>query len=190
MSITTTPTIRYVDWFGEGSSEWKQSSIVFTDLDLMLESVLSDHEGNVVFVGQGLGAWLSIRFAHNHPEQSIKVIAISPDGFSEADIYPQTLEELRDEQAEYIGDQWVPTFVLEDWLQWLDNPVKLSIHKEMHLESMLERESSKGNIQFISTEENSHYPTTVWSDCTKEIGWSCTQKLSSMVDQALIEIDL
>ena len=166
--------IRFVEWFGESDSEWIEQSIVFTDLDLMLSTVLSDNPSEVHIVGQGLGAWLALRYQAKFPDKNIRVTAIHPEGLTEAKLYPQTLAELSAVKTAWVGEQWVPTFALIDWLEWLDNPVKLAIHREMHLESVLEHSIANMKTEIIQLDDGE------WKDCSHEVAWTCSEAVLTL----------
>jgi pimeloyl-ACP methyl ester carboxylesterase len=171
--------IRLIEWFGESDSVWLEQSVVFTDLDLMLSTVLSDDPDNVHIVAQGLGAWLALRYQQQFPEKSIRVTAIQPEGLQEATLYPQSLLELDGVQESWIGEQWLPKFARLDWLEWLDNPVKLAIHREMHLESVLEHPSMTENTRVIFLGDES---TDGWSECSQEVAWTCSDKVLELFE--------
>ncbi len=186
-----TGTIRMVEWYGRGQSEWKEGAIVFSDLDSLLNMTLSDVEGNVVLVGQGIGAQLAIRYAQQHSKIDTRVVAINAAGFGSPTLYPQTVAELKEDVSGTVGDQWLPQFVYNDWLEWLDNPFLLAIEKETHLvpnftSQELESLSETSDITWVgfSPNEESDESTPV-SSCTGQYPWTCTAELFSIIDGVL-----
>ena len=173
-SMSTDDTIRMIQWFGEGDSEWFEQSIVFTDLDLMLPTILMDNPEKVHIVAQGLGAWLAMRYQQQNPNKDVRVTAINPEGLSEAKPYPQSLYELDAVRETWIGKRWLPKFVRLDWLEWLDNPVKLAIYREMHVESVLEHSEAAENTMVIQTGPDGMQD---WKNCPMELTLDCSGKL-------------
>lgn len=172
--IPTDKSIRLIEWFGESDSMWLEQSIVFSDLDLMLSTVLSDNPQKVHIIGQGLGAWLALRYQQQFPERTIRVTAIQPEGLKEASIYPQSLSELDGVRDTWIGAEWLPKFARLDWLEWLDNPVKLAIHREMHMESVLEHPSISEGTRVIKLGNDG---SDGWVQCTHEVAWTCSEQV-------------
>ncbi len=184
-------TIRMVEWYGRGQSEWKEGAIVFSDLDSLLNMTLSDVEGDVVLVGQGIGAQLAIRYAQSHPKIDTRVVAIDSAGFGSPSLYPQTVAELKEDVSGTVREQWLPKFVYNDWLEWLDNPFLLAIEKETHLvpnftNQDLDALSETSDITWVgfSPKKDNGVPPQL-SACTGETAWTCTEELFSIIDGML-----
>lgn len=183
--------IRVVEWYGRGQSEWKEGAIVFSDLDSLLNMTLSDVEGDVVLVGQGIGAQLAIRYAQNHPKVDTRIVAVNSAGFGSPALYPQTIAELKEDVSGTVRDQWFPKFVYNDWLEWLDNPLLLAIEKETHLvpnftNQDLDALSETSDITWVGfspKKDNGVLPQ--FSECTGETAWTCTEELFAIIDGVL-----
>ena len=134
-SVQFDGTTRFIRWFGRGESEWLGNTIVFSDLDTMLNIALSDVDEAtpIAFVGQGSGAQLAIRYALQNPSRPIQLIATHSEGFAVPRTVPQMISELKESSAADVGDRWLPAFVYHDWLTWLHNPFSDAIEKETHL---------------------------------------------------------
>lgn len=176
--MPTQQSVRLIEWFGESDSMWLEQSIVFSDLDLILATVLSDDPERVHIIGQGLGGWLALRYQEQFPEQAIRVTAIQPEGLKEASLYPQSLSELDNVRDSWIGAKWLPKFARLDWLEWLDNPVKLAIYREMHLESVLEHPSISEDTRLIKIGPEG---SDGWSECGQEVAWTCSEQVVDLM---------
>ena len=104
-------TVRFIRWFGRGDSEWHGSSIVFSDLDSILNIVLSDIDESIplTFVAQGSGAQLVIRYSEQNLTRPLKILAIHSEGFDVPRLLPQMVSEVKDFTANDVGERWLPT---------------------------------------------------------------------------------
>lgn len=188
-------TVRFVRWFGRGDSEWLGTSIVFSDLDSILNMVLSDVDEStpITFLGQGSGAQLMIRYSEQNPSRAIKMIAIHSEGFDAPRLVPQMVSEVKDFTADDVGDQWLPNFVYHDWLTWLHNPFSEAIQKETHLVPRFKHAEMTRQMQqkitwvgfAPSVVEGASAPVPKLTSCSFEAQWSCSSELSSLLTQVL-----
>lgn len=180
-------TIRFVRWFGRGESVWKGNTIVFSDLDSILNIVLSDvdDDTSIKLIGQGVGAQLSIRYLSDNPERNVHLISIHSEGFSSPRLVPQMISELETFGKDTVQDQWLPRFVYRDWLRWLNNPFSQAIEKETHLVpsfkiSDFDSRLSK-QITWVGSNPLSEDQSAALQDCSFETQWTCTAELLALV---------
>ena len=175
-------TIRYIEWYGKSSSEWKESTIVFSDLDSLLNIVLADVEGRITIVGQGLGSQLGIRYIQAHPDLSVDMIAIHSAGFSVPDVYPQTIDELQESVSADLQGQWLPKFIYRNWLTALNNPFLLAIEQETHLVPHLKL-IDLPKVTWVGYAPEGIDPTTVLlPNCSREAQWTCLEDWQGVLD--------
>ena len=179
--------VRFVDWYGHGQSEWTDNSIIFSDLDSLLTMSLSDVEGEIFIVGQGIGAQLRIRYMQSHPELSIEMIAIHSAGFTTPALYPQTVPELKDSVTEVVANQWLPEFVYRDWLEWLDNPFSLAIEKETHLVPHFKVDKLPV-VTWVGTAPKGRVAEI--EGCSEEVQWTCQKEFTTLVQKILVKQNL
>ena len=188
-------TTRYIRWFGRGESEWHGSTIVFSDLDSMLNIALSDVDEStpIAFIGQGSGAQLAIRYALANPDRPIQLIAIHSEGFAVPRMVPQMISELKEARANDVGDRWLPTFVYHDWLKWLHNPFSDAIEKETHLVPRFKHVDLTPHLQeqtvwvgfAPSVSEGEKALETKIPSCSFETQWTCAAEFTALVRQVL-----
>lgn len=190
-------TVRFVRWFGRGESEWHGTSIVFSDLDNILNVVLSDIDIDestpVTFVGQGSGAQLVIRYSEQNLTRPLKLIAIHSEGFDTPRLVPQMVSEVKEFTANDVGERWLPTFVYHDWLTWLQNPFSEAIQKETHLVPRFKHAEMTTRLQdqitwvglAPSVVEGAKTPEVKLPSCSFETQWTCTRELSTLLNQVL-----
>ena len=188
-------TVRFVRWFGRGESEWLGNTIVFSDLDSILNIALSDVDEStpVVFVGQGSGAQLAIRYALQNPTRPIQLVAAHSEGFAVPRMVPQMISELQTFSADDVGERWLPKFVYHDWLTWLHNPFSEAIEKETHLVPKFKHADLTTHLQeqtvwvgFAPTVSTDGPPLEVnLPSCSFEAQWTCAAEFTALVHQVL-----
>jgi pimeloyl-ACP methyl ester carboxylesterase len=176
--------VRFIEWYGHGESEWTDNAIVFSDLDSLLTMSLSDVEGEIFIVGQGIGAQLGIRYMQSHPELPIEMIAMHSAGFTTPALYPQTVPELKESVSQLVLNQWLPEFVYRDWLEWLDNPFSLAIEKETHLvpHFKLDELPAVTWVGFAPLDSGS---VAEIQDCSGEVQWTCKDDFNNLVQKVV-----
>jgi len=186
-------TVRFVRWFGRGDSVWKGSTIVFSDLDSILNIVLSDvdDDASIQLVGQGVGAQLAIRYLIDNPTRNIHLFSIYSEGFSSPRLVPQMIAELETFGKDIVQEQWLPKFVYRDWLTWLNNPFSLAIEKETHLVPSFKNSDFdtrlSGQITWVGSNPLSDAESAPLQDCSFEAQWTCTADLLSILRKGGIQ---
>lgn len=186
-------TIRFVRWFGRGDSVWKGSAIVFSDLDNILDIVLSDvdEDATIKLVGQGVGAQLAIRYLSDNPARNVHLFSIHSEGFSSPRLVPQMTSELETFGKDTVQEQWLPKFVYRDWLTWLNNPFSLAIEKETHLVPSFKNSDFDDllsqQITWVGSNPLSDGQAAALQDCSFETQWTCTEELLALVRKGGIQ---
>ena len=183
--------IIWMEWFGEGDSHWKQSSIVFSDLELVYSTILSDVEEPVVLVGHGLGGWVALKFAEHYPEKVKSVVVINSSGFHPLKPLPQTHEDMQKWAGWLAGKEWLPQFVLSDWLEWYDDGYKRAIQNEaMERQGMPLMPPKDIPLTMVWSgmeklpqlpEAFAHSTQKNWDTCFHEVGWGCSVQVISLI---------
>lgn len=180
-------TIRYVRWFGRGESDWKGSTIVFSDLDSILNIVLSDVDdaAAITIVGQGVGAQLAIRYMRENPSREVSLFAIHSEGFSSPRLVPQLISETEVFVRETVSEQWLPKFVYRDWLHWLNNPFSIAIEKETHLVPNFKISNFDTafltRTTWIGSDPVGDSKSATLQECSFEAQWTCTSDLLALL---------
>ena len=187
------PLVLYVGLVEE--SEWLGSTIVFSDLDSMLNIALSDVDEStpIAFVGQGSGAQLALRYALNNPTRPIQLIATHSEGFAVPRLVPQMVSELKENSAPDVGERWLPAFVYHDWLAWLHNPFSDAIEKETHLVPKFKHADLTPHLQEQTVWVGLHqacltvsrHLESKLSSCSFETQWTCATEFTALVQQVL-----
>jgi pimeloyl-ACP methyl ester carboxylesterase len=87
-------------------------------VEVVMDSVCAGEQ--VVLVGNSLGAWLSMLYAHDYPAHVARLVAINGGAITEEDpaikLFPQNREEARETMNGLMGPATlpVPDFVLDD----------------------------------------------------------------------------
>ena len=176
--------VRFIEWYGHGESEWTDTAIVFSDLDSLLTMSLSDVEGEILIIGQGIGAQLGIRYMQSHPEIPIEMIAIHSAGFTTPALYPQTVPELKDSVNNVVANQWLPPFVYRDWLEGLGNPFSLAIEKETHLVPHFKLDELPV-VTWVGFAPKGSGGVTEIEGCSEEVQWTCQNDFTNLVQKVL-----
>jgi pimeloyl-ACP methyl ester carboxylesterase len=91
---------------------------VLSGVEVVMDSVCAGEE--VVLVGNSLGAWVSMLYAHDYPAHVARLVAINAGAIrnenSAVNLYPTTREEARETMKALMGPATlpVPDFVLDD----------------------------------------------------------------------------
>lgn len=124
--LTREYRVLVLDLSGHGDSEPAEGSLTLGMVVQGLEAVLEQKADEpVILVGNSMGAWLSMLYAHTHPEQVVRVVAVNGGPLSQnllasprADL---TLTPADREQARRLmaalrdpSSPPVPDFVLDD----------------------------------------------------------------------------
>lgn len=136
-------SVQLVEYFGHGKSILKKNTFTFSMLDRMLYTIVDDSPEPVVLVGHGLGGWLALRFAIQHPDSVERVITINPSGFEQGVELPKNLPETKEHLEMMLGEEWNFGFVLRNWLEFFENPMQEEIKREMLLGRKLSKERKK-----------------------------------------------
>jgi pimeloyl-ACP methyl ester carboxylesterase len=91
---------------------------VLSGLEVVMDSVCAGSE--VVLVGNSLGAWVSMLYAHDYPNRVARLVAVNGGAIREenpgVNLFPQNREEARETMKGLMGPATlpVPDFVLDD----------------------------------------------------------------------------
>lgn len=143
-------SVQLVEYFGYGKSVLKKNVFTFSMLDRMLYTIVDDSSEPVVLMGHGLGGWLALRFAIEHPDRIDKVIAINPSGFEQKLELPKTLPETQEHVDMMLGPALHFGFELRNWQEFFENPMQEEIKREMLLETKISKKLSKEKKEFSS----------------------------------------
>ena len=91
---------------------------LLSGVEVVMDSVCAGEE--VVLVGNSLGAWLAMLYAHDYPSQVARLVAINGGAITNVNpainLFPETREEARETMKALMGPATlpVPDFVLDD----------------------------------------------------------------------------
>jgi pimeloyl-ACP methyl ester carboxylesterase len=94
---------------------------LLSGVEVVMDSVCAGEE--VVLVGNSLGAWLGMLYAHDYPEMVQRLVAVNGGAIREenpaVNLFPQNREEARETMKGLMGPATlpVPDFVLDDMVQ-------------------------------------------------------------------------
>jgi pimeloyl-ACP methyl ester carboxylesterase len=94
---------------------------LLSGVEVVMDSVCAGEE--VVLVGNSLGAWLGMLYAHDYPERVQRLVAVNGGAIREenpaVNLFPQNREEARETMKGLMGPATlpVPDFVLDDMVQ-------------------------------------------------------------------------
>lgn len=95
---------------------------ILSGLGAVMETTCSG-EG-AILVGNSLGAWISMLYAHDHPDRVARLVAVNGGAIREdnpgINIFPKTRDEARETMKGLMGPATppVPDFVLDDVIRW------------------------------------------------------------------------
>jgi pimeloyl-ACP methyl ester carboxylesterase len=95
---------------------------VLRGVEVVMESVCAGEQA--VLVGNSLGAWVAMLYAHDYPASVSRLVAINGGAIKEGNpavnLYPQTREEARETMKALMGPATLPLpdFVLDDVIRW------------------------------------------------------------------------
>ena len=95
---------------------------VLVGVEVVMESVCAGEQA--ILVGNSLGAWVGMLYAHDYPAQVARLVAINGGAIREDDpavnLYPATRDEARETMKALMGPATLPlpAFVLDDVIRW------------------------------------------------------------------------
>ena len=95
---------------------------LLSGVELVMDSICAGEE--VVLVGNSLGAWVAMLYAHDYPARVSRLVAINGGAIREdnpaVNLYPATRDEARETMKGLMGPATLPfpDFVLDDVIRW------------------------------------------------------------------------
>ena len=95
---------------------------VLSGVEVVMESVCAGEQA--ILVGNSMGAWVAMLYAHDYPAQVARLVAINGGAIREdnpaVDLYPATRDEARETMKGLMGPATLPLpgFVLDDVIRW------------------------------------------------------------------------
>lgn len=113
---------------GHGESDPQEGKIPMDRMYGDLEALLQEHLGEErpILVGNSLGAWLGMIYAHRHPDELVRLVAVNGGAITndpgDVTLLPQNRDEARRlvEALRDPANPQVPDFVLDDLVELSD----------------------------------------------------------------------
>ena len=141
----------FIELLGHGESILKKDYVMYDDLMDSVRVVLDEVTQPMTIVGHGLGGWLAIRYTMEQENRIERLLLVNSLGLQQplqTHLYlPVDKKELNEKLDWMFGahNRWVPTFVLDDMLEFLSDPMHHAILEELTLETKLDVAAQKIN---------------------------------------------